>query len=66
MGKKNGPPCFASAEILGKERTRARFLQALEFLGGISKSKMEELKKGWTAKNCQGLIKKSQGDSSSS
>jgi glutamyl-tRNA synthetase len=66
MGKKNGPPCFMSAEILGKERTRARFLQAIEFLGGLSSNKMDELKKGWIAKNASHLIQLTQGDSSSS
>lgn len=47
MGKKFGPPFFASAEILGKERTRARLMNAIEFLGGISGKKLASLKKCW-------------------
>lgn len=47
MGKTQGPPFFDSAEILGKDRTRARFLKAIEFLGGISNKKMHALKKAW-------------------
>ena len=51
MGKKCGPPLFQSAEILGKERTRARFLQAIEFLGGISNKKITNLKESWKKNN---------------
>lgn len=47
MGKRQGPPLFQSVDFLGKERTRARFLQAIEFLGGISKKKLESLRKAW-------------------
>ncbi|MFN0065435.1 MAG: glutamate--tRNA ligase [Chlamydiales bacterium] len=50
MGKTQGPPFFASAELLGKERTRARFLNAIHFLGGISNKKSAELKKNWDAR----------------
>ncbi len=57
MGKKEGPPFFDSAELLGKERTRARFLKAMEFLGGVSNKMMSVLKKGWDAGNCQSLMK---------
>lgn len=39
-GKKQGPPLFASVEILGKDRVRARLLNAIEYLGGISNKKM--------------------------
>jgi len=46
-GKQQGPPLFASVELLGKDRTRARLLQAIEFLGGISNKKMAALKKDW-------------------
>jgi glutamyl-tRNA synthetase len=44
MGKKFGPPLFQSSEILGKEKTRARFLNAIEFLGGISNKNLKLLK----------------------
>lgn len=47
MGKLQGPPMFDSFAILGKDRARARFLQAIEFLGGISNKQMDALKKLW-------------------
>jgi glutamyl-tRNA synthetase len=60
MGKKFGPPLYASAEILGKDRTRARFLNAMEYLGGISNKKGNELERAWNKKDGKTLlIKKS-------
>lgn len=56
MGKLQGPPLFDSAEILGKDRTRARLLKAIDFLGGISNKKMDILKKGWNKKDCRHLM----------
>lgn len=56
MGKNQGPPLFDSAEILGKDITRARFLKSIEFLGGISNKKMQALKKGWDQKDCKDLF----------
>jgi len=56
MGKLQGPPLFDSAEILGKDRTRARLLNAIEFLGGISNKKMDSLKKAWAKKDCKDLV----------
>ncbi len=47
MGKRTGPPLFDSVELLGKDRTRARLLQAIAFLGGISNKKMSALKKAY-------------------
>jgi glutamyl-tRNA synthetase len=47
MGKRQGLPLFDSVELLGKDRTRVRFLNAIEFLGGISSKKLDLLKKGW-------------------
>lgn len=55
-GKLQGPPLFDSAELLGKDRTRARLLKAIEFLGGISSKKMEALKHAWDKKDCKVLI----------
>lgn len=55
MGKLQGPPLFDSAAILGKDRTRARLLNTIEFLGGISNKKMDALKKGWAQKNCKAI-----------
>jgi glutamyl-tRNA synthetase len=53
MGKLQGPPLFDSAGILGKDRVRARLLNSIEFLGGISKKKMDVLKKEWSKKDCK-------------
>ena len=47
MGKKQGPPLFDSVTILGKDLTRARLLNAITFLGGISNKKLSSLKKEW-------------------
>jgi glutamyl-tRNA synthetase len=55
-GKKQGPPLYDSVEILGKDRTRARLLNAIEFLGGISTKKMDTLTKGWQKKNCKEIV----------
>ncbi len=56
MGKLQGPPLFDSAEILGKDRTRARLLKSIEFLGGISNKRMDALKKSWEHKDCKSLL----------
>ncbi len=58
MGKTQGPPLFDSVTILGKDRTRARLLKAMEFLGGISNKKMSSLKKAWQEKSGQALMAK--------
>ena len=55
MGKTNGPPLYDSFELLGKDRCRARLLNSIEFLGGISNKKMDALSDGWESKNCQSL-----------
>ncbi|MFI5334680.1 MAG: glutamate--tRNA ligase [Chlamydiales bacterium] len=56
MGKRFGPPLFESVGLLGKDRTRARLLQAIEFLGGISNKKLDVLTKGWTKRDCKELF----------
>jgi glutamyl-tRNA synthetase len=56
MGKLTGPPLFQSVEILGKDRTRARLLQAIAFLGGISNKKLHELQKAWANETCTTLL----------
>jgi glutamyl-tRNA synthetase len=56
MGKQQGPPLFDSIDILGKDRTRARLLNSIEFLGGISKKKLSSFKKCWDAGDCTSLI----------
>jgi len=45
QGKKQGLPLFSSVEILGKDKARVRFLQSIEFLGGISNKKRAVLEK---------------------
>lgn len=56
MGKKHGPPLYDSFEILGKDRARARFLNAIAFLGGISGKKMTTLKELWEKRECASLV----------
>ncbi len=58
MGKKFGPPLYASAQLLGKDRTRARLLNSIEFLGGVSNKKINELTKAWNKKEGKSLIVK--------
>lgn len=52
-GKLQGPPLYDSFELLGKDRCRARFLNSIEFLGGISNKKMDVLSDAWENRNCQ-------------
>jgi glutamyl-tRNA synthetase len=49
-GKRQGPPLFSSVQLLGKDRTRARFLNAINFLGGLSHKQMGQLKEKWEAR----------------
>jgi glutamyl-tRNA synthetase len=55
-GKRQGPPLFDSVELLGKDRTRARLLNSIEFLGGISNKKMDALTKAWAARSGSALM----------
>lgn len=50
-GKRSGLPLFDSVNLLGKDRMRARFLNAIDFLGGISNKKMDALAKEWAKSN---------------
>jgi glutamyl-tRNA synthetase len=50
MGKHFGPPLFDSVTLLGKDRTRVRFMQAIEQLGGISNKRMDEIKNMWESR----------------
>ncbi len=56
MGRHKGPPFFDSMELLGKDRTRARFLNAINFLGGLSKKKLDTFQKSWNAGDCKNLL----------
>ncbi len=56
MGKLQGPPLYDSVELLGKDRTRVRLLNAIALLGGISNKKMELLKAGWASRQCAPLL----------
>ena len=54
--RRSGPPMFASFEILGKDRARARLLNVIQFLGGISKKQTDRLQKAWDNGDCKQLI----------
>lgn len=56
MGKHQGPPLYDSFELLGKDRCRARLLNAIDFLGGISNKKMDLLTKAWNKKLLTDLL----------
>ena len=43
MGQRVGPPLFESVELLGIDLTRARLLDAINVLGGLSKKKAARL-----------------------
>ncbi len=45
MGKRHGLPLFDSIDLLGKDRTRVRLLQSMEFNGNMSSKKTDLLKK---------------------
>jgi len=53
MAKTQGLPLFDSTELLGKDRTRARLLHSIEFLGGITNKRLDALKKSWVKKDCK-------------
>jgi len=55
-GRQSGLPLFAAVGVLGKDRTRARLLRAIEFLGSISNKKMDQLNKCWVKKSCSELL----------
>lgn len=56
MGKLQGPPLFDSVGLLGKDRTRARLLRSIEFMGGLSNKKSDALKKAWDKRDCKPLL----------
>ena len=56
MGKLKGPPLFDSVTLLGKDRSRARLMNAIEILGGVSNKKLSQLKKGWDKKDCRDMV----------
>lgn len=56
-GKIAGPPLFQSIEIFGKYRTRARLLNTIEFLGGLSSKQYQLLEKHWKAGDCTPFVK---------
>lgn len=57
MGKKFGPPLFSSCELLKKDRIRARFLNSVEFLGGISNKKITYIRELIETKDLSELLK---------
>ena len=56
MGKHIGPPLFDSISLLGEHRGRARILEAIKFLGGISNKKLPILQKAFDANDIKGLF----------
>lgn len=56
VGKHQGPPLYDTFDLLGKDRCRARLLNAIEFVGGVSNKKMDLLTKGWTKRDCKSFI----------
>ena len=55
-GSRQGPPLFDSVQLLGKDRTRARLLNAIAFLGGLSKKKTSHLTEAWQKRACAPLM----------
>lgn len=53
MGKKAGLPLFSSMDILGKARARARFLQAINFLGALSNKVLKSWEQAYKAGQAQ-------------
>lgn len=56
MGKHTGPPLFDSIVILGEHKARARILEAIKFLGGISNKKMPIVQKAFEKKDGKELF----------
>lgn len=50
QGKRHGLPLFDSTDLLGKDRTRVRLMQVIDFLGGLSNKKIDAMKKAVDAK----------------
>ncbi len=57
-GRHQGPPLFDSIPLLGRDKTRARLLNGILFLGGISGKKINLLEKDWKAGTCALWAKK--------
>jgi glutamyl-tRNA synthetase len=62
-GKTSGPSIFDAVDLLGKDRTRARLLQAIEILGGISNKSSAALAKAWQKKTVASLLSASEKES---
>lgn len=56
MAKDHGPPLFDAVLLLGKDRTRARLMRSIEYLGGVSNKKIDLLKKAWEKQECKEFI----------
>ena len=56
QGESKGLPLFESTTVLGKDLTRARLLQSIEFLGGLSNKKLNILKKSMETQSCKDLV----------
>jgi len=56
MGKHHGPPLFDSVDLLGQHIARARILNAISFLGGLSNKKLKITEEAWRLQDCKPLI----------
>jgi glutamyl-tRNA synthetase len=56
MGKHKGPPLFDSIVLLGEHKARARILEAIKFLGGISNKNMPLIQRAFETKDGRGLF----------
>lgn len=55
-GKNQGPPLFDSIDLLGQHKARARVLEAIAFLGGISNKKLKDLESAYRTGDCRHLM----------
>ena len=62
-GSRTGPPLFESCRILGKDRVRARLLEAIIHLGGVSNKKVAELGKAFDKGDASQLVEKKEAAS---
>lgn len=56
MGKHTGPPLFDSIALLGEHKARARILEAIKILGGVSNKKLPMLQKALEKNDAKELM----------
>lgn len=57
QGKKHGLPLFDSVDLLGKDRTRVRLMQSIDFLGGMSSKRQDAMKKALASPDKEAAIR---------